>query len=297
MPGIDHVDFSLPPDHPYTAGVLGGKAAPNPDIRIGCPVWADKGFTGRIYPEDAREKDFLRYYAAQFNCIELNVTHYKIPVPAMIRRWLEMTGDGFLFCPKVPQVISHARNLNEMQGLMKEFIAAIHSFGSRLGTSFMQLPPHFGTDRLKELLVFLDAIPQPVKLSLELRHESWFGNRKAADALYSALMEFNYGLVITDVAGRRDVLHQCLTNKTAMIRSVSNNLHPTDFSRLNDWAARCAHWLANGLEELYFFIHTPDKGLCPELANHFITQLNRQAGLQIPLVTIRQKNVQGDLFS
>lgn len=296
LPNVDHVDFTLPPDNVNNSKVLDGKPAAHPAIYVGCAVWADKGFVGKIYPEDAQEKNFLKYYATQFNCIELNATHYKIPTPGMVQRWLEMTNDGFRFCPKVPQLISHAKNINDLQGLMEEFIEAILLFGKQLGTSFMQLPPHFGPDRLNELITFLSNIPQPLKLAIELRHENWFTDTKAFDALGSFLMECNYSLVISDTAGRRDVVHQRLTNKTMVLRSVSNDLHPSDFPRLDDWAERISHWLANGLEELYFFIHTGNKAWSPELANHFITALNQRANMQLPLVKIRQQPVQGSLF-
>ena len=174
---------------------------------------------------------------------------------------------------------------------------SISAFGDCLGTTFMQLPPHFGTNRLNELISFLGNIPHPLKLAIELRHESWFANNKMFDELSGFLMECNHALVITDVAGRRDVLHQRLSNKTALIRFVANNLHPTDFKRMDDWAKRSASWINKGLEEFYFFIHTPDKSLCPELANYFTTQLNKIAGMRLPLVNIKQKNIQGDLFS
>ncbi|MCW3083802.1 MAG: hypothetical protein JWP12_1168 [Bacteroidetes bacterium] len=297
LPSIDHVDFTMPPDNIHTSTILNSSRVASPAIYIGCPVWADKGFVGKIYPEDASEKNFLKYYAAQFNCIELNATHYKIPSPAMTQRWMNMTTPGFKFSPKVPQVISHAQNLGGMLGLMDEFLEAIAAFGKQLGTTFMQLPPHFGSNRLNELISFLGNIPHPLKLAIELRHESWFSNATAFNELSNFLMECNHSLVITDVAGRRDVLHQRLTNKTTLIRFVANNLHPTDFNRLNDWAERSASWINEGLEEFYFFIHTPDKSLCPELANYFIAKLNTIAGMRLPLVTIKQKNIQGDLFS
>jgi uncharacterized protein YecE (DUF72 family) len=85
--------------------------------------------------------------------------------------------------------------------------------------------------------------------------------------------------VITDTAGRFDVIHQRLTTKTAFIRFTANDLHPTDYQRLDKWILRVNNWTSNGLEHLYFFMHTPNKCLCPQLVQYFIQGLNTTTGL------------------
>src|SRR6218665_1625266 len=275
---IENVDFTLQPDHESNLRILGGARAAKPLVYPGCPIWSDKGWIGKIYPEGAQEKNFLNYYGRQFNSIELNATHYKIPGPATVERWKSATGNDFKFCPKVPQVISHANNLNEMAGLMAEFMETLGHFEPKLGITFLQLPPHFKTERLNELTTFLAMVPAEIKLAVELRHESWFANKKAFDTLCDYLTAHDHSLVITDVSGRRDAAHKRVTNKRTFIRFGANDLHPTDFPRLTAWADCLARWISNGLEELYFFMHTPDKSVCPELLNHFIEQLNAKAG-------------------
>lgn len=90
-------------------------------------------------------------------------------------------------------------------------------------------------------------------------------------------------LLITDTIGRRDVLHQRLTSKVAFIRFVANDLHPTDYLRMQEWIIRLKHWIDNGLEELYFFIHTPTHALMPEIAIYFMTEFNKHTGLNVRL--------------
>ena len=58
------------------------------------------------------------------------------------------------------------------------------------------------------------------------------------------------GAVITDTAGRRDCVHQRLTTPFAFIRFVGNNLHPTDYSRMDDWVERIQEWFDQGLERV-----------------------------------------------
>lgn len=293
---IETIDFSLPVDNINNQKVLHRVNDKPPMIYVGCPVWADKKWIGKIYPDDAQEKYFLRYYAQQFNCIELNATHYKIPGASSVQRWKGMTSADFKFCPKVPQVISHATNIIDMKDVMAEFIDAVIYFDNNLGTTFLQLPPHFSTKRLQELIVFLSLIEKPIKLAVELRHQSWFSDKAAFEELCDFLMENDHSLVITDVSGRRDVLHQRLTNKTAFIRFGGNDLHPTDYKRLDDWVNRCLYWIENGLEEIYFFVHTPDKSLCPEMANYFIEKFNKNSLVKIKPVSINKSIQQGVLF-
>lgn len=281
LENIENIDFTLPSDHPGTLKVLGGVKTKNPKLYIGAPIWSDPGFPGKLYPAKAREKDYLKYYARQFNCIELNATHYRVPNEDGIIRWLLATGEQFKFCPKIHQSISHAKSLTQVVPLMKDLMLNLNWFKEKLGTSFMQLPPGFSTKGLDDLLTFLD-LTMVKNMVIELRHESWYEkDHEAMKILCNYLYKNQLGLVITDVAGRRDVLHQRLTNKSAFIRFTANDLHPTDYERLKDWAERVSYWLDNGLEELYFFVHTPDKSLTPELAIYFIKELHRLTGLNI----------------
>ena len=81
--------------------------------------------------------------------------------------------------------------------------------------------------------------------------------------------------MITDVAGRRDVLHQRLTTNTVLIRFVGNNLHPTDYERIDDWVFKIKEWIDRGLSNVYFFTHEPDNILAPELAFYLFEQIQK----------------------
>lgn len=277
LPNVENVDFSLPKDAVSHSNLFSGKRNDALVIYVGCPIWSHKDWVGKIYPAKAKEKDFLTYYAQQYNTIELNATHYKIPSLSTIARWVADVPDDFLFCPKVPQVISHAKNIFDMKIVFDEFIDAILHFEKNLGCTFLQLPPYFKPDKLDALIQLLDTLPQEFKIAIELRHEAWFQDTVAFDALCKYLQSKRFGLVITDVSGRRDVLHQRFTNTTAFIRFTANDLHPSDYTRLDDWTTRIAEWITQGLETLYFFVHTPEKALCPELAYYFIQELNKKA--------------------
>lgn len=276
LPDITQVDFTLASDPLETAITLrekGNKEIPL-HFYIGCTGWAMKEWVGKVYPFGAKSKDYLQHYTKQFNTIELNTTHYRTPDKATILKWKNDAAADFKFCPKILQTISHSRNLGIGSGQILAFCEAIQGLEEKLGCSFMQLPPYFGKDRLKLLESFLKQFPSHIPLALEFRHESWFENLATQQALFSILEKYAISTVITDVAGRRDVLHLRLTTPTAMIRFVGNGLDATDYTRIDQWVERIVQWQQLGLNEVYFFTHEPDNLLAPDLAKYLREKLD-----------------------
>ncbi|MCB0578661.1 MAG: DUF72 domain-containing protein [Phaeodactylibacter sp.] len=292
LPDISGVDFSLPPDSPENSRLLAGlpeREGP-PLLHIGCTGWSMKEWVGRVYPRGTKAKDYLRAYSRQFNTIELNTTHYRIPDAATVGKWYEESAPDFRFCPKVPQSISHSRNLGLGTELIPSFCEAVLGLREKLGCCFMQMPPYFDTRRLPQLEKFLKALPGELPLAVELRHESWFSGPKSGEAAFSMFQEHRAAAVITDVAGRRDVLHMRLTSGAALVRFVGNGLHPTDYHRVDEWVQRLAGWFEKGLREVFFFPHEPDNLLAPELAAYVL----EKAREKIPGMKTRGPNLSGE---
>ena len=286
LPSLDNIDISLPADREDTKRVLAEATKQKTKKYIGCPVWADKGFVGKLYPKGTRETDFLNEYGKQFNAIELNATHYRIPSLTQIAKWKADVPNTFKFFPKIPQLISHAGNINTKEDLLQIFNSAIWEMKENLGAVFLQLPPYFKPNRFKELEEFVARYPKEIPLFVELRNEAWFQHKNITTEVFNMLESYGTGSVITDVAGRRDVLHNRLTLPKAFIRFTGNDLHPTDFSRLNEWLKRIEQWQQMGLQELYFFLHTPEKHLTAELANYFIEHYNQFSLEKIPAIKL-----------
>ena len=114
--------------------------------------------------------------------------------------------------------------------------------------------------------------------------------------LLDLLAEHNAGTVITDVAGRRDVLHLGLSSHCAMIRFVGNSLHPTDYLRIDRWLDLLVQWMSEGLREIYFFSHQPDNILSPEICIYLIEQLEIKSKLRFIKKTKRIDDAQLSLF-
>jgi Protein of unknown function DUF72 len=91
------------------------------------------------------------------------------------------------------------------------------------------------------------------------------------------------GAVITDTAGRRDYCHMHLTIPKTFVRFVGNSLHKTDFPRIDAWVKRVKYWLANGIQEIHFFVHMHDEATSPELTVYLAEKLNKACKLNLPV--------------
>jgi uncharacterized protein YecE (DUF72 family) len=276
---ISQVNFQLPPDPPANDRLwaeLPHDAGDGMHIYLGCTGWSMPEWVGQWYPKGTRTKGFLTAYGRQFNTIELNTTHYRIPALATIEQWKVSVPDDFRFCPKVPQRISHDRNLGLPGDQLPLFWDALALMENHLGASFLQLPPHFDTSRREVLDHFLQQWPKAFPLAVELRHPSWFTSAEQVDSLARLLYLHGAGAVITDVAGRRDVLHMLVTAPFTMVRFVGNGLHPTDYDRADAWCQRLQEWQRKGLSTVYFFPHQPDNLLAPEMTAYFAAQLRQR---------------------
>lgn len=164
----------------------------------------------------------------------------------------------------------------DFQQLTLLFCESIIAFEQHLGVSFLQLPPYFEPKHLDKLQHFLDFLATrcPIPLAVEFRHPLWFKDDQL-EKVARLLESYHVGTVITDVAGRRDVLHSRLTTPVCVIRFVGNSLHPSDYSRVDSWVERLSQWAGEGLQAVYFFAHEPDNVLAPDLAIYFIEKLNQ----------------------
>lgn len=285
---LTKTDLRLPKDPPSNKEVLSTSAkTATPKIYVGCAKWGRKEWVGKIYPEKTREAHFFDEYLKHYNSIELNATHYRVHVPDIIR-WTEKAGRRkFLFCPKVPQSISHFSAAFQKPGTaekLDDFLAAITEFKTHLGPVFLQVSDKFGPKKKEELYAFLRTLPRDVKWFFEVRHPGWFTPDEKQD-LFNTLRKLRIGSVITDTAGRRDCCHMHLTTPSTFVRFVGNSLHESDYTRIDDWVKRIRKWLDQGLRELYFFMHMHDEAYSPELSHYLAEQLNKKCRLNVIVPT------------
>ena len=255
-------------------------------IYVGCAKWGRKEWVGMIYPRGTKDKDYLTQYQQHFDCVEMNATHYRVFTKQTIEKWANAVGKEFKFCPKFTNSISHYRRLKDCRIDTLAFYDQIYNFGQNLGPAFLQLPDNFSPKTFEGLQSYVESLPTEVDIFLELRNKQWFEDQLIKSDLTSFLIDKRVGWVITDTAGRRDVMHLDLTIPKAFIRFVGNSLHPTDYPRMDNWVIKIKEWVDKGIDEIYFFMHMHDEGTTPILTKYFIDELNQhpKISLKVPKI-------------
>lgn len=287
----EEIDFTLPADHSGTASVLKkSDFKGKPAVYVGCAKWNRSDLKG-FYPRGT--KDELTYYATQFNSIELNATFYNFYNKEQYQGWAEKTPDDFKFFPKINQMISHMKRLNEVDHYTEEYVHALAGLEEKLGMVFLQLHNNFAPKNWDRLEKYLTEFPKGIPLAVEVRHTDWLNDPEVAQSFYKLLEDNNVSNIITDTAGRRDLLHMRLTTPDVFIRYVGAN-HDSDYTRLDDWLERIKSWVEiGGLRNIYFFVHQNLEKASPLLSGYFIKKLNEELGydLHIPETQSTQTNL------
>lgn len=296
VPNPEHLNFTLPKDHPDTHKVFDQSFISKTKFYIGCAKWNKQDLKG-FYPKGT--KDELTYYSSQFNSIELNATFYNLYPKNQFIKWAQKTPEFFKFYPKIPQEISHYHQLQyTCYPLVESYLNNVTALKNKLGSIFLQMNENFAPTEFSFLSDFIKTWPtEKVPLAVELRHTNWFNNHLIANQLHQLYTDHNISNIITDTAGRRDLLHMRLTNSNIFIRFVGAN-HSSDFSRLDEWVNRIESWVHNGIESISFFIHQNTEIESVLLSAYFTKQLNQRLNINLKIPTTLQdiKNQQQTLF-
>lgn len=283
---IEKVCWELPIDDPTNPERL--KNNESFKLHFGSPAWGVKHWSGKLYPKKTPAEEFLFHYSQHFNCIELNTSHYRIPDYKTLNGWRSKVPESFQFCPKVYKEISHGKMGLVDKKLLSAWTRFLSEMQGSLGPCFIQLHEMFSYHDKKLLFHFLESWPSEFKLTLELRHSSWFEQGRVLPALVDYLHRKNIGLVITDVAGRRDILHSSLSSSWTQIRLIGNNLDPSDERRLRDWAQRISEWKKLGLKDAYLFLHQSDDLFTIEFARMASAIFQQFEFTQVPTFVMEQ---------
>lgn len=274
----DDIDFKLPPDDAANIALLNAaKTDDKPEIYIGCAKWNKTDLKG-FYPRGT--KDELAYYATQFNSIELNATFYNNFPIETIETWYTKTPADFKFFPKLHQGISHWKRLKEAKEPTDQYLDGIAHLQDKLGMLFLQMPDNFGPKNWEILKAYLEEWPSGFPLALELRHTGWYDGSFQTENLYNVLEAKGITHIVTDSAGRRDLLHMRLTTPTAFIRYNGANVD-SDYTRLDDWFDRLKLWVEEGIRKIFFFVHQNHEEASPLLSSYLIQRLNNEMGMDL----------------
>jgi uncharacterized protein YecE (DUF72 family) len=187
--------------------------------------------------------------------------------------------------------------LNDVEEVLDQYLLSITHLEDRLGTIFLQLNERFSPKRFELLKKFIAIWPTDLPLTVELRNTEWFNEPAIAHDLYQLLESNNISNTLVDTAGRRDIMHMRMTTPFPFIRYVGAN-HESDYKRLDDWVDRIESWTAQGMQELYFFVHQNLELESPLLSAYLIEQLNSKLGydLKVPNADATSPDSQLGLF-
>jgi uncharacterized protein YecE (DUF72 family) len=142
------------------------------DIYVGTSGYAYKEWKGRFYPEKIQSGEMLRFYSARLDTVEINNTFYHMPTEAVLTSWAKQVPDHFIFAIKAPQVITHFKQLRNVDGETDYLFRSLRVLGGKLGPVLFQFPKSFRADR-PALEAFLDLIPDNFSCAFDFRSQSW----------------------------------------------------------------------------------------------------------------------------
>ncbi|MCC3151552.1 DUF72 domain-containing protein [Hymenobacter sp. BT770] len=143
-------------------------------FHIGCSGYHYRHWRGAFYPEKMPMRLWFEYYSQHFRTLELNVTFYRFPKLSFLENWYAQSPADFRFAVKVPQLITHYKQFNNVKQQLGDFYDTTgRGLLEKLGPILFQLPPRlaYDPDRLARILDCLD--PSFLNV-LEFRHPSWW---------------------------------------------------------------------------------------------------------------------------
>ncbi|MFC1860969.1 DUF72 domain-containing protein [Chloroflexota bacterium] len=146
-------------------------------LYLGTSGFSYDDWVGKFYPVGMSKKEWLFYYAREFNTCEINSTYYALPRPSNLESMAEKTGDGFLFCIKANQEMTHKREANT--SVFSAFCRVLQPLVSagKLGCILAQFPYsfHFNRRNWDYLVQFKERLGE-LPVVVEFRNAGWLRN-------------------------------------------------------------------------------------------------------------------------
>jgi len=163
-------------------------------LYIGCSGWSYDSWLGHFYRNDLESNRWLEFYAKVFDYVEIDSSFYHIPNQFIVNRWAKTTPEIFRFTAKFPQIITHKKRLDDIEGDLDYFYKTMAPLAGKIICLLLQLPPSMtmreGLKKLEKM-----SFDSRFRYALEARHKTWFD-----DAAYSFLSDNNICLVWSQLA-------------------------------------------------------------------------------------------------
>jgi uncharacterized protein YecE (DUF72 family) len=196
-------------------------------IRVGTASWTDRTLLASgWYPSTANTAEKrLAYYARHFPLVEVDATYYAPPGEDTARLWAQRTPADFTFNIKAFSLLTgHPTKVSALpkdlrpetdkkniypdalpeqayEDLWSRFLSALDPLveAGKLGAILFQFPPWF-TIRYanKQYILEVATRCRPLRIAVELRHESWFSGSNEKETL-DFLREHDLPFVCVDM--------------------------------------------------------------------------------------------------
>ena len=166
------------------------------DLLIGTSGYDYPEWKGVFYPKDLKRKDFLSYYATQFNALELNNTFYNMPTAERLLSFYERSEGRLNFSVESNRLLTHEIG-SDWKTAAEDFKVALKPLNEKecLSAVLFQFPESFHYTRdnriyLSKLIGEFEGFP----VMIEFRHKEWI-----RDSVFEGLEKRKAGIVFCDM--------------------------------------------------------------------------------------------------
>jgi uncharacterized protein YecE (DUF72 family) len=290
--------------------------APNRSLlRLGTSSFTADGWNLTFYPPGLHSRDYLSYYATQFDTLEVDATFYGLPAVSTVQGWYNKTPPNFQFALKTPQEITHECVLVNVDSAFNEFLHATEPLAEKLAVILLQFP-YFSQNTfassaefLARLKPFLEKLPAHLRFALEIRNKHWLG-----PVFYDLLRRHNVALALIDHPwmprpNELSAQFEFLTTDFTYIRWLGDRKPVEALTKvwdktiidrsgdLQEWAEACRSF-QNLKIRVYAFANNHYEGHAPATLRFFrdLMENNNVGGRRTPEVRNRLSGTTGSLF-
>lgn len=214
---------------------------------IGTSGWNYGHWVGVFYPPKLKQSEWLRFYSARFDTVEINNSFYRLPGRKTFEAWRSQTPEGFTFAVKASRFLTHMKKLKDPEEPVSRLFEAAGGLGDKLSVILYQLPPYWkaNAERLEGLLKLL---PTTARHVFEFRDDSWHN-----DEIYGILSRYGAGYCIMSAP---DLPCNLVTTADFSYVRMHNGGEATEGcytdADLRRWAAIVSDLLTRGDAYVYF---------------------------------------------
>lgn len=239
------------------------------ETRIGCSGWSYNAWVGPFYPRGSKPTDYLKLYSRVFDTVEIDSTFYSAPSDIVVNNWFKNTPDGFIFCPKMQNDVTHKNKLKNVDIILEKFLESVKRLKSKLGMILIQLPPAFSfEDDMESLKEFLPLLPDKLEFAVEFRNNSMF-----TEPVYKLLEDYNITLAWSEIPMAKnpgvlttDKVYLRLVGDRTIKESQFGKVQRNSDEEIEVWSGRVKKQ-RDDIEKVYIYSNNHFQGFGPATAN------------------------------